>query len=213
MKRILSALTLFFLCLSLFGKTTLSYRERKKQLDQKITILIDLRDTLGLEPNTYKISFDSLVKQVEETYRVGNRVEWEKTLNIAEGEIHLMQRKLCPDLDEKASSLFQKAMGDWIQRENEEKLQNKLTAWEDREKIQRYLSMAKNEKEHAKDYFVSGNYHLSLHTYKRSIVYSLMSLRAQRVEAPDDYQTANNLWVEPIWNQNHPKKESAIREN
>lgn len=116
-------------------------------------------------------------------------------------------------MEESANGLYQKAMGEWILLEGEEKNSAKPIEWDTKEKIQRYLMMAKSEKDHAKEYFLSGNYHLSLHTYKRSLVYSLMSLRSQKAEIPEEYQTADSVWVQPIWMGLHKQKQNTIQEN
>ncbi|MDF3818299.1 hypothetical protein P3G55_00220 [Leptospira sp. 96542] len=195
------------------GKTTLSYRERKKQLDGKISLVLDINDQLKLETDSGKVSIESLKKDLEETYRQGKRPEIEKALNIAEGEVLFSQRKLCTPLEEIATNLYQKAMGQWILIEGEDKASNKKLEWDTKEKIQRYLSMAKSEKDHARDFYLSGNYHLSLHTYKRSIVYSLMSMRTQKTDIPEEYTVADQVWVDPIWQSANRQKPSSIREN
>ncbi len=153
-------------CFGLISKTTLSYRERKKQFDGKITLVTELKENLGLQVDDGKNSIESLKKDVEESYRAGGRVQMEKALGIAEGEVHFLQRKLCSPMEEIAGNLYQKAMGDWILLDTEDKSSSKKLDWDTKEKIQRYLSMAKSEKDHAKDYFLSGNFHRSLHTYK-----------------------------------------------
>ncbi|TGM35164.1 hypothetical protein [Leptospira biflexa] len=202
------------LCFSLgiVAKSTMSYRERKKQLDGKITLVLDIKEQLKLEPEVGKTSIEVMRDQVEETYRVGKRAEIEKVLTLAEGEILVTQRKLCIPMEEHASGLYQKAMGIWIQMESEERSGTKLE-WDTKEKIQRYLVMAKSEKDHAKEYYLSGNYQLSLHTYKRSLVYSLLSLRSQKSEIPEMYQTADAVWVQPIWMGLHKQKQNSIQEN
>ncbi|MCU0823953.1 MAG: hypothetical protein MUF77_04865 [Leptospira sp.] len=208
--------SLVYLILISFGfgilsKTTLSYRERKKQFDGKITLVTELKENLGLQVDEGKNSVESLKKDVEESYRAGGRVQMEKALGIAEGEVHYLQRKLCSPMEEIAGNLYQKAMGDWIILDTEDKSSSKKLDWDTKEKIQRYLSMAKSEKDHAKDYFLSGNFHRSLHTYKKSIVYSLLSLRSQKSEVPDEFKTADQIWVEPILLGN--KKTTTIQEN
>ncbi|MBM9547940.1 hypothetical protein JWG40_12985 [Leptospira sp. 201903074] len=208
-----TSVIIFVFALTLVAKTTMSYRERKKQLDGKITLVLDIKEQLKLEPEIGKTSIEAMRTQVEETYRGGNRVEIEKTLSIAEGDIHATQRKLCFPMEESATTLYQKAMGQWILLEGEDKSGSKPLEWDTKEKIQRYLVMAKTEKDHAKEYFLSGNYQLSLHTYKRSLVYSLMSLRSQKAEIPEDYQTADSVWVQPIWMGLHKQKQNTIQEN
>lgn len=209
----ISSVIIFSFTFGLVAKTTMSYRERKKQLDGKITLVLDIKEQLKLEPETGKTSVETIRSQVEETYRSGNRVEIEKTLSVSEGELLVTQRKLCFPMEESANGLYQKAMGEWILLEGEEKNSAKPIEWDTKEKIQRYLMMAKSEKDHAKEYFLSGNYHLSLHTYKRSLVYSLMSLRSQKVEIPEEYQTADSVWVQPIWMGLHKQKQNTIQEN
>lgn len=209
----ISSVIIFSFAFGLVAKTTMSYRERKKQLDGKITLVLDIKEQLKLEPETGKTSVETIRSQVEETYRAGNRVEMEKTLSVSEGELLVIQRKLCFPMEESANGLYQKAMGGWILLEGEEKNSAKPIEWDTKEKIQRYLMMAKSEKDHAKEYFLSGNYHLSLHTYKRSLVYSLMSLRSQKAEIPEEYQTADSVWVQPIWMGLHKQKQNTIQEN
>lgn len=209
----ISSVIIFCFALGLVAKTTMSYRERKKQLDGKITLVLDIKEQLKLEPETGKSSIETIRTQVEETYRAGNRVEMEKTLSLAEGELIITQRKLCLPMEESANGLYQKAMGGWIILEGEEKNSNKPIEWDTKEKIQRYLMMAKSEKDHAKEYFLSGNYQLSLHTYKRSLVYSLMSLRSQKAEIPEEFQSADSVWVQPIWMGLHKQKQNTIQEN
>ncbi|MCG6143002.1 hypothetical protein [Leptospira bandrabouensis] len=209
----ISSVIIFSFTFGLVAKTTMSYRERKKQLDGKITLVLDIKEQLKLEPETGKTSVETIRSQVEETYRAGNRVEIEKTLSVSEGELLVIQRKLCFPMEESANGLYQKAMGGWILLEGEEKNSAKPIEWDTKEKIQRYLMMAKSEKDHAKEYFLSGNYHLSLHTYKRSLVYSLMSLRSQKAEIPEEYQTADSVWVQPIWMGLHKQKQNTIQEN
>ncbi|TGK85290.1 hypothetical protein EHQ23_11550 [Leptospira bourretii] len=212
MKWITSVIILSF-TLGLVAKTTMSYRERKKQLDGKIALVLDIKEQLKLEPETGKTSIESIRTQVEETYRAGKRVEIEKTLSLAEGDLLVTQRKLCFPMEESANGLYQKAMGQWILLEGEDKSGVKTLEWDTKEKIQRYLLMAKSEKDHAKEYFLSGNYQLSLHTYKRSLVYSLMSLRSQKAEIPEEYQLADSVWVQPIWMGLHKQKQTSIQEN
>ncbi|MCT8333189.1 hypothetical protein NUH30_05855 [Leptospira sp. 85282-16] len=209
----ISSVIIFCFALGLVAKTTMSYRERKKQLDGKIALVLDIKEQLKLEPETGKSSIETIRTQVEETYRAGNRVEMEKTLSLAEGELIITQRKLCFPMEESANGLYQKAMGGWIILEGEEKNSNKPIEWDTKEKIQRYLMMAKSEKDHAKEYFLSGNYQLSLHTYKRSLVYSLMSLRSQKAEIPEEFQSADSVWVQPIWMGLHKQKQNTIQEN
>lgn len=209
----ISSVIIFSFTFGLVAKTTMSYRERKKQLDGKIALVLDIKEQLKLEPETGKTSVETIRSQVEETYRAGNRVEIEKTLSVSEGELLVIQRKLCFPMEESANGLYQKAMGEWILLEGEEKNSAKPIEWDTKEKIQRYLMMAKSEKDHAKEYFLSGNYHLSLHTYKRSLVYSLMSLRSQKAEIPEEYQTADSVWVQPIWMGLHKQKQNTIQEN
>lgn len=209
----ITGVIIFFFTLSIVAKTTMSYRERKKQLDGKITLVLDIKDQLNLELDAGRTSIETIRTQVEETYRAGNRVEIEKTLSVAEGELLVTQRKLCFPMEETANQLYQKAMGQWILLEGEDKSGSKPLEWDTKEKIQRYLVMAKSEKDHAKEYFLSGNYQLSLHTYKRSLVYSLMSLRSQKAEIPEEYQTADNVWVQPIWMGLHKQKQNTIQEN
>ncbi|MGV3664580.1 MAG: hypothetical protein ACO1NV_00510 [Leptospira bouyouniensis] len=212
MKWIASVIILIF-SIGIVAKSTMSYRERKKQLDGKITLVLDIKEQLKLEPEVGKTSIEALRDQVEETYRVGKRPEIEKVLSIAEGEILVTQRKLCTPMEEQTSGLYQKAMGLWIQMETDEKSGAVRLEWDTKEKIQRYLVMAKSEKDHAKEYFLSGNYQLSLHTYKRSLVYSLLSLRSQKAEIPEAYQSADAAWVQPIWMGLHKQKQSSIQEN
>ncbi|TGM80033.1 hypothetical protein [Leptospira bouyouniensis] len=212
MKWIASVIILIF-SIGIVAKSTMSYRERKKQLDGKITLVLDIKEQLKLEPEVGKTSIEALRDQVEETYRVGKRPEIEKVLSIAEGEILVTQRKLCTPMEEQTSGLYQKAMGLWIQMETDEKSGAVRLEWDTKEKIQRYLVMAKSEKDHAKEYFLSGNFQLSLHTYKRSLVYSLLSLRSQKAEIPEAYQSADAAWVQPIWMGLHKQKQSSIQEN
>jgi hypothetical protein len=211
MNRSLAYILLFCFGFGLVAKTTLSYRERKKQFDQRIGLVLDLKENLNLEVEEGKVSAEYLKKEVEESYRGGSRVQIEKTLGIAEGEVIIFQRKLCFPMEELSGDLYQKAMGQWILIDTDEKSGTKKLDWDTKEKIQRYLTMAKSEKDHAKDYFLSGNYHLSLHTYKKSIVYSLLSLRSQKSEIPEGFGTADQIWVDPIYQSN--KKSQAIQEN
>ncbi|PJZ44806.1 hypothetical protein [Leptospira brenneri] len=209
----ITSVIIFVFALGLVAKTTMSYRERKKQLDGKITLVLDIKEQLKLEPEIGKTSIENIRTQIEETYRGGNRIEMEKALSIAEGDLLVTQRKLCLPMEESANQLYQKAMGQWILIDGEDKAGTKSLEWEIKEKIQRYLLMAKSEKDHAREYFLSGNYHLSLHTYKRSLVYSLMSLRSQKAEIPEDYQAADSVWVQPIWMGLHKQKQTTIQEN
>lgn len=211
MNRSLATILLFCFGFGLVAKTTLSYRERKKQFDQRIGLVLDLKENLNLEVEEGKVSAENLKKEVEESYRGGSRVQIEKALGIAEGEVIIFQRKLCFPMEELSGDLYQKAMGQWILIDTDEKSGTKKLDWDTKEKIQRYLTMAKSEKDHAKDYFLSGNYHLSLHTYKKSIVYSLLSLRSQKSEIPEGFGTADQIWVDPIYQSN--KKTQAIQEN
>ncbi|MCG6148254.1 hypothetical protein EHQ96_11710 [Leptospira levettii] len=212
MKFFTSVILLSF-SLGLVAKSTMSYRERKKQLDGKIALVLELKEHLKLEPEVGKSSVESIRDQVEETYRVGKRAEIEKVLTLAEGEILITQRKLCVPMEEVATGLYQKAMGHWIQMENDEKSGSTRLEWDTKDKIQRYLVMAKSEKDHAKEYYLSGNYQLSLHTYKRSLVYSLLTLRSQKSEIPETYQSADAAWVQPIWMNLHKQKQNSIQEN
>ncbi|TGL69878.1 hypothetical protein [Leptospira jelokensis] len=212
MKFVTSVILVIF-SLGLVAKSTMSYRERKKQLDGKITLVLDIKEQLKLEPEIGKTSVETMRDQVEETYRVGKRADIEKMLTLAEGEILVTQRKLCIPMEEQANGLYQKAMGTWIQMESDEKSGSIRLEWDTKEKIQRYLMMAKSEKDHAKEYFLSGNYQLSLHTYKRSLVYSLLTLRSQKTEIPESYQSADAAWVQPIWLGLHKQKQTSIQEN
>lgn len=211
--KLLTSVILLSISLGLVAKSTMSYRERKKQLDGKITLVLDIKEQLKLEPEVGKASVESIRDQVEETYRVGKRAEIEKVLTLAEGELLVTQRKLCIPMEEAVNGLYQKAMGLWIQMETDEKSGTTRLEWDTKEKIQRYLVMAKSEKDHAKEYFLSGNYQLSLHTYKRSLVYSLLTLRSQKSEIPETYQSADAAWVQPIWMSLHKQKQNSIQEN
>lgn len=209
----MTSVILLSLSVGLVAKSTMSYRERKKQLDGKISLVIDIKEQLKLEPEVGKTSVESIRDQVEETYRVGKRADIEKMLTLAEGELLVTQRKLCTPMEDAANGLYQKAMGLWIQMESDEKSGQIRLEWDTKEKIQRYLVMAKSEKDHAKEFYLSGNYQLSLHTYKRSLVYSLLSLRSQKAEIPEEYQTADAAWVQPIWMGLHKQKQSSIQQN
>lgn len=200
--------------LSLLGKTTLSYRERKKQFDQKISLIFDIRENLSIaEEPTVRNPLEAVKQNVEEAYRAGARAEIEKSLTLAEGEITYVARKLCDRLEDIAADIYQKAQVSHYQMETEEKSSGKKLEWDTKEKISRYLGMAKTEKDHARDFFVSGNYHMSLHTYKRSIVYSLLSLRAQNVNPPEGFTNAANSWAEPIWQSVNKQKLGTIQTN
>ncbi|WP_411823285.1 hypothetical protein [Leptospira sp. 'Mane'] len=213
MRSLAFLLLTFILSLSLFGKTTLSFRERKKQFDQKIGLVFDVRETLSLSEESDRNSLSTVRSEVEEAYRVGERIRMEKALSLAEGELFATSRKLCIDLDEKTQEIYEKAQGSFLLIESEEKASGKKMEWDTREKIQRYLIMAKSEKDHAKEFFISGNYHMSLHTYKRSIMYSLLSFLSHGKEIPEGYQTAANAWAEPVWQTGHKTKPQSIREN
>ncbi|BDA78085.1 hypothetical protein LPTSP3_g10150 [Leptospira kobayashii] len=208
------ALTLtFLLSLSLLGKTTLSSRERKKQFDQKIGLVFDVKETLSLPEESDRNTLSTVRSEVEDAYRVGEKIRMEKALSIAEGELAFASRKLCIDLEEKSQDIYEKAQGSFLLVESEEKSSGKKMEWDTREKIQRYLIMAKSEKDHAKEFYISGNYHMSLHTYKRSIMYSLLSFLSHGKEIPEGYQTAANVWAEPVWQSIHKTKPQSIREN
>ncbi|TGN19933.1 hypothetical protein [Leptospira idonii] len=206
-------LILLFFSFSLIGKSTLSYRERKKQFDQKISLITDIQDSFSIQEEPGKNPLRTVRTEVEEVYRAGGRAQMEKTLSLAEGEVVYAARKLCPKLEELSADIYQKAQSSYYSLETDEKSSGKKLEWETKEKIQRYLSMAKSEKDHAKDFFLSGNYHMSLHTYKRSILYSLLSLRTQNAEIPEGYQTAANVWAEPVFQTVNQQKSSSIREN
>ncbi|TGN16768.1 hypothetical protein [Leptospira ilyithenensis] len=203
----------FILSLSLLGKTTLSSRERKKQFDQKIGLVFDVKETLSLPEESERNTLSTVRSEVEDAYRIGEKIRMEKTLSIAEGELAFASRKLCIDLEEKSQDIYEKAQGSFLLVESEEKASGKKMEWDTREKIQRYLIMAKSEKDHAKEFYISGNYHMSLHTYKRSIMYSLLSFLSHGKEIPEGYQTAANVWAEPVWQYNHKTKRQSIREN
>jgi hypothetical protein len=206
-------LIIFSFTLSLVAKTTLSYRERKKQFDQKISLLFDIRENLSLEGEQGKNPLSAVKQNVEEAYRAGARAEMEKSLTLAEGEIVYVARKLCTKLEDIAQDLYQKAQVSYYMVETDEKASGKKLEWDTKEKISRYLGMAKTEKDHAHDFFLSGNYHMSLHTYKRSIIYSLLSLRTQGVDAPEGYSNAANSWAEPIWQSVNKQKLGTIQTN
>ncbi|TGL58003.1 hypothetical protein EHQ58_11440 [Leptospira ognonensis] len=206
-------LLIFSFSLSLIGKTTLSYRERKKQFDQKINLLFDIRENLNLEEESGKNPLQAVRQNVEEAYRVGARAEMEKSLSLAEGEILFVARKLCSKMEDISADLYQKAQVSYYLVETDEKNSGKKMEWDTKEKISRYLGMAKTEKDHAKEFFLSGNYHMSLHTYKRSIIYSLLSLRTQGSDAPEGYTNAANSWAEPVWQSVNKQKLGTIQTN
>ena len=211
--KIIAYLLFLSVVFSLVAKSTLSYRERKKQFDQKITLLFDIRENLSLEEEAGKNPLGAVKQNVEEAYRAGARAEMEKSLTLAEGEVVYVARKLCSKLEDISADLYQKSQSSFYFVETEEKNSGKKMEWDTREKIIRYLGMAKVEKDHAKEFFLSGNYHMSLHTYKRSIVYSLLSLRAQGVETPEGYANAANSWSEPVWQSINKQKLGTIQTN
>jgi hypothetical protein len=206
-------LIIFCFSLTLVARTTLSYRERKKQFDQKISLLFDIRENFSLEEETGKNPLVAVRQNVEEAYRVGARAEMEKSLTLAEGEIVYVARKLCTKLEDFSDTIYQKAQVSYYLVETDEKTSGKKMEWDTKEKIVRYLGMAKTEKDHAKDFFISGNYHMSLHTYKRSIIYSLLSLRSQGSETPEGFENAANSWAEPIWQSVNKQKLGTIQTN
>lgn len=63
----ISSVIIFSFAFGLVAKTTMSYRERKKQLDGKITLVLDIKEQLKLEPETGKTSVETIRSQVEET--------------------------------------------------------------------------------------------------------------------------------------------------
>lgn len=200
--------------IALIGRTTtLSYRERKKQFDQKISLIFDIKENLpvGVEPG--KNPLESVKQNVEEAYRVGERIQMEKILTLAEGDIKYVARKLCGQVGDISTDIYQRAQSNYYVAETEEKNSGKKLEWEAKEKISRYLVMAKTEKDHARVFFLSGNYHLSLHTYKRSIIYSLLSLRTQGAESPEGYQSASQSWAEPVWQSVNKQKLGSIQSN
>lgn len=129
------ALTLtFLLSLSLLGKTTLSSRERKKQFDQKIGLVFDVKETLSLPEESDRNTLSTVRSEVEDAYRVGEKIRMEKALSIAEGELAFASRKLCIDLEEKSQDIYEKAQGSFLLVESEEKSSGKKMEWDTREK-------------------------------------------------------------------------------
>ncbi|GBF49803.1 hypothetical protein LPTSP4_13220 [Leptospira ryugenii] len=206
-------LLIFCLSLSVLAKSTMSYRERKKHFDQRIQLIFDVRETLSIPEEETKNPLHQVKLNVEEAYRAGAKAEMEKNLSLAEGEIAFVGRKLCLQVEEIASDIYGKAQSAFYQTESQEKQSAKKMEWETKEKVNRYLGMAKLEKDHAKEFFISGNYHLSLHTYKRSILYSLLSLRAQGLESPSGYEAAHAAWAEPVWQTGKQQKSGTIQTN
>ncbi|WCL50861.1 hypothetical protein [Leptospira sp. GIMC2001] len=175
--------------------TTLSIRERKKQIDSKLKIVDEVDIAMGgWNLERYSQRSVSIKEKLDLAYRENTAAEIGRVMTFLEGDLHMLQIS------------YAEATLQYSQELIESYARSQITATHDKtakdlnrkEKVQRYYDMAKKEKENAKKYLVMNNPNLSLHALKRSILYSFHSYREAELALPTKYHTTYSYWMKDM---------------
>lgn len=175
-----------------FSKTTLSREQRKKLIDQRLSILVDVEKSFpndGFEKKFERLK--SLKEETDTSFQSGNRIEFSKFLQMAEEESANQLQETSNFLKEKSGNLVEA-----IAKQNldSESLKSKNIPIKERERFYNNFEMSKKEIREGKKLETSRNYQLSLILFKRSLQYSFACLEILQEKVPESLEVAQSRW-------------------
>ncbi|TGL64256.1 PROCN domain protein [Leptospira sarikeiensis] len=166
------------------------FRERKKSADSKVRILREIGttfDSVELKKDLQKI--ESYSADLHSASKVGNAQEKSDSLAILEKALPDSMKRWSEFAENSSDKLLQHVAKEsrFLKMGSEDR--HPLTAKEE-EKANDYFRMAREEWLSGNKFRRDGNNLYALVLYKRSLKYSLSSLKVSKLPYPDEYKTA-----------------------
>jgi len=179
---------ILFANVQIFANATLPLKERKKNFEQKLKFLNEMKSKFSDRELNENISdLENHSKDVESVFKSGTEKEKKMAISVAELKTNPALKKCSEHLQSAARELIEyyafKSSGKSVASVNghDNPVRDSI---ESKEKKARYFAMAKEELQQAEKFKRDGNLFYSLYLYKRSVRYSLKSIQSSGFPVP-----------------------------
>ncbi|MBE7412339.1 MAG: hypothetical protein L6Q54_11400 [Leptospiraceae bacterium] len=181
----------------LFSETNPSLKERKKSFEKKVKLIEEIQSIFPEENLTQKKDkLEKSANELSEIYKRGNERERREAITKAEITLLETQRVFVEYLSNTSKELIHKiSMTKSYADAHREEVKETRNSLEKKEKAAKYFTMAKEEYNTAEKFFRDGNLSYALHIYKRSIRYSLSSIKTIGASTEKKFEHASDKWV------------------
>lgn len=178
--------------MTLSAGTTLSTRERKKNLDSRLKTLQEIDSALGgWNINESQARIPAIERKGEEIYREKSVNRQSRILSKLEEDLYHLQMDYAKKLERYSNELVESFTREFYLKRGDS-LDKDLAK---KEKVQRYFEMSKRENTSAEKYMRMKNPNLALLSFKRSIIYNFHAFLLTETELPSQYHPAFQNWM------------------
>lgn len=183
----------------IFSETNPSLKERKKSFEQKVKLISEIQELFSEKDLTLKkILLEKSADELAEIFKRGNERERKNAILKSEMILSDTQRTFSEYLSKISQELIHKiSMEKTSANIHKEEVKETRESLERKEKAARYFAMAKEEFNSAEKFSRDGNLSYALHIYKRSIRYSLSSIKTMGASVEKKFEPASEKWTLP----------------